>query len=68
MTGGFALLAGVLPGLAAAASPAPAWAWVALGAAAFVLACGWLATRMGTEFIPNLDEGDIAIQALRRSV
>ena len=24
-----------------------------------------LATRMGTEFIPNLDEGDIAIQALR---
>jgi len=31
----------------------------------FVLFCGWLATRMGTEFIPNLDEGDIAVQALR---
>ncbi len=27
--------------------------------------CGWLATRMGTEFIPNLDEGDIAMHALR---
>jgi cobalt-zinc-cadmium resistance protein CzcA len=37
-----------------------------LGAAvAFVLYSGWLATRMGTEFIPNLDEGDVAIQALR---
>jgi heavy metal efflux system protein len=37
-----------------------------LGAAiAFVLFSGWLATRMGTEFIPNLDEGDVAIQALR---
>ncbi len=31
----------------------------------FVIAIGGLATRMGTEFIPNLDEGDIAIQALR---
>uniref|UniRef100_UPI001A9D74B1 efflux RND transporter permease subunit n=1 Tax=Pseudomonas sp. 32_A TaxID=2813559 RepID=UPI001A9D74B1 len=30
-----------------------------------VIACGWLATRMGAEFIPNLDEGDIAVQALR---
>jgi cobalt-zinc-cadmium resistance protein CzcA len=38
---------------------------VALGAVVFVLGCGWLATRMGAEFIPNLDEGDIAIQALR---
>ena len=37
-----------------------------LGAAiAFVLFSAWLATRMGTEFIPNLDEGDVAIQALR---
>jgi cobalt-zinc-cadmium resistance protein CzcA len=27
--------------------------------------CGWLATRMGAEFIPSLDEGDIAVQALR---
>ena len=38
---------------------------VALGAAAFVLACGWLASRMGAEFIPNLDEGDVAIGANR---
>lgn len=30
-----------------------------------VVGCGWLATRLGTEFIPNLDEGDIAMHALR---
>ena len=35
------------------------------GAAALVVACGLLATRLGTEFIPNLDEGDIALHALR---
>jgi heavy metal efflux system protein len=34
-------------------------------AAIFVLACGALATRLGSEFIPNLDEGDIAMHALR---
>lgn len=38
---------------------------VIAGAVIFVIAIGGLATRMGTEFIPNLDEGDIAIQALR---
>ena len=27
--------------------------------------CGWLATRLGSEFIPSLDEGDLAVQALR---
>jgi cobalt-zinc-cadmium resistance protein CzcA len=32
---------------------------------AIVLASGLLATRMGTEFIPSLDEGDIAMHALR---
>ncbi|MFP5465290.1 MAG: efflux RND transporter permease subunit, partial [Gammaproteobacteria bacterium] len=32
---------------------------------ALVVACGWLATRMGSEFIPSLDEGDIALHALR---
>ncbi len=37
MTGGFALLAGVLAGLAAAATPAPGWAWAALGVATAVL-------------------------------
>lgn len=38
---------------------------VLVSAILFVLGCGWLATRMGAEFIPNLDEGDVAIQALR---
>ncbi|GMU76945.1 MAG: hypothetical protein AMXMBFR45_24360 [Gammaproteobacteria bacterium] len=35
------------------------------GAVVFVVLCGWMASRMGSEFIPNLDEGDIAVQALR---
>ncbi len=35
------------------------------GAAALVVVCGLLATRLGSEFIPNLDEGDITVQALR---
>lgn len=35
------------------------------GALVLVLLCGLLATRMGREFIPNLDEGDIALQSLR---
>ena len=30
-----------------------------------LMLCGWLATRLGTEFVPNLDEGDIAMHALR---
>ena len=34
-------------------------------AAALVLVCGWLSTQLGTEFVPNLDEGDIAMHALR---
>jgi len=38
---------------------------VLASAVLFVIAIGGLTTRMGTEFIPNLDEGDIAIQALR---
>lgn len=38
---------------------------VLLGAVGFIILCGGLAIRMGTEFIPNLDEGDIAVQALR---
>jgi cobalt-zinc-cadmium resistance protein CzcA len=38
---------------------------VIAGAALLTLLCGWLATRLGTEFIPNLDEGDIAMHALR---
>ena len=35
------------------------------GAVVLVLLCGVLASRMGSEFIPSLDEGDIAVQALR---
>ena len=40
--------------------------WSVVGAALLLmLVCGWAATRLGTEFIPNLDEGDIAMHALR---
>ena len=35
------------------------------GAVALVLLAGLSATRLGSEFIPNLDEGDIAMHALR---
>ncbi|GLK54092.1 cobalt-zinc-cadmium resistance protein CzcA [Methylopila capsulata] len=38
---------------------------VATAAAALVVVTGLAASRMGGEFIPNLDEGDAAIQALR---
>ena len=38
---------------------------VVLGATALVVAAGALATRLGSEFIPSLDEGDIAMHALR---
>ncbi|MGK5048531.1 efflux RND transporter permease subunit [Janthinobacterium sp. GB4P2] len=38
---------------------------VLTGAAVAVLLSGLLATRMGSEFVPSLNEGDIAIQALR---
>jgi cobalt-zinc-cadmium resistance protein CzcA len=30
-----------------------------------VVLSGWLASRMGSEFIPSLDEGDVALHALR---
>jgi len=40
--------------------------WPVVGLAiALVLLAGFQASRMGTEFIPNLDEGDIAMHALR---
>lgn len=40
--------------------------WVVLCAAAvLVMLSGYLATRLGSEFVPNLDEGDIAMHALR---
>jgi cobalt-zinc-cadmium resistance protein CzcA len=40
------------------------WAVVAL-AALLVLGAGALSSRLGSEFIPGLDEGDIALHALR---
>jgi len=51
-------------------APALYWAlahrWQTVTAAVvLVLGMGVLATRMGSEFIPNLDEGDVAVQALR---
>jgi cobalt-zinc-cadmium resistance protein CzcA len=40
--------------------------WAVVGVAIVLTAAGaWLATTMGTEFIPQLDEGDIAMHALR---
>ena len=30
-----------------------------------ILVCGYTATKLGSEFVPNLDEGDIAMHALR---
>ena len=30
-----------------------------------MLVCGYAATKLGSEFVPNLDEGDIAMHALR---
>jgi cobalt-zinc-cadmium resistance protein CzcA len=38
---------------------------VLAGAVLFVAVCGWLGSRLGSEFIPSLDEGDLAVQALR---
>ncbi|MEQ8798144.1 MAG: CusA/CzcA family heavy metal efflux RND transporter [Salinisphaeraceae bacterium] len=38
---------------------------VVLAALLLVLGAGWLASRLGTEFVPQLDEGDIAMHALR---
>src|SRR5262249_53849508 len=40
------------------------WA-VTAGAIVLVMICGWLASRMGAEFIPSLDEGDVAVEAIR---
>ena len=51
---------------------APVLAWavrrralVLGGAGVLVVACGLLATRLGSEFVPSLDEGDIAMHAMR---
>ncbi|OWY32946.1 CusA/CzcA family heavy metal efflux RND transporter [Herbaspirillum aquaticum] len=34
-------------------------------AGALIVVCGAVATRLGTEFVPSLNEGDMALQALR---
>ncbi|ORE87184.1 cobalt-zinc-cadmium resistance protein CzcA [Oceanococcus atlanticus] len=57
-------------GLQALYRPVLAWAlrWRYLcvaGALALVLLSAWAATRMGAEFIPTLDEHDVAMHALR---
>lgn len=39
--------------------------WVAVGAVVLVVGCGALATRLGSEFVPSLDEGDVAMHAMR---
>jgi cobalt-zinc-cadmium resistance protein CzcA len=39
--------------------------WIAAAAVVLVLACGVLATRLGSEFVPQLDEGDVAMHAMR---
>ena len=51
-------------------APLLAWslrrrAWVMGGALLLVVASGLLALRLGSEFIPNLDEGDVAMHAMR---
>src|SRR4029077_630456 len=38
---------------------------VVLAAGVLIVLTGLAATRMGSEFIPSLDEGDIALHALR---
>mgnify|MGYP003110961657 CR=1 FL=1 len=40
--------------------------WWIMGSATVLLAfSAWLATTLGSEFVPQLDEGDITVQALR---
>ncbi|MCB5226925.1 CusA/CzcA family heavy metal efflux RND transporter [Alishewanella sp. 16-MA] len=40
--------------------------WLVIGlASALVGVCLWLATTLGAEFVPQLDEGDIALHAMR---
>lgn len=39
--------------------------WMVTTAATLVAASAWLATTLGSEFVPQLDEGDIALHAIR---
>ncbi len=60
----------LIRGAAALYRPALGWVlkgrWVVvLAATALVVLFGYQATKLGSEFAPNLDEGDIAMHALR---
>lgn len=60
----------VLRGARALYRPSLEWAlrrrvWVAFAAFALVFLCGGIAMRLGSEFVPTLDERDIAVHALR---
>lgn len=60
----------VVERLKAGYGPALRWALthrapVLAAAVLLVAGSGWLATRLGSEFVPSLDEGDMAIHALR---
>ncbi|MBL4816483.1 MAG: CusA/CzcA family heavy metal efflux RND transporter [Shewanella sp.] len=40
--------------------------WLVIGAASLLaISAGFMSTKLGSEFVPNLDEGDIAMHALR---
>jgi cobalt-zinc-cadmium resistance protein CzcA len=40
--------------------------WIALATAGvLVIGAGWLLSRMGAEFVPSLDEGDVAVEMVR---
>ncbi|HYE07716.1 MAG TPA: CusA/CzcA family heavy metal efflux RND transporter [Planctomycetota bacterium] len=42
------------------------WRWFVVASALLIVAATlWLATRLGQEFIPRLDEGDLAMQSVR---
>ncbi|MGE0294901.1 MAG: efflux RND transporter permease subunit [Hyphomonadaceae bacterium] len=60
----------IVRGAKRAYAPALQWALhhrgpVVAAAVMMVLGAAWLASRMGAEFIPQLNEGDIAVHALR---
>ncbi|PTN55606.1 efflux RND transporter permease subunit [Stenotrophomonas panacihumi] len=60
----------LMRGMRRAYRPALEWSlrhgrWIGLGAIVLLLGSGWLATRLGSEFVPHLDEGDFALQAMR---
>ncbi len=62
----FRIVKGVHRGYLALLNAARRWRWLTLTLSACVIVVAGLATtRIGTEFIPNLDEGSIAINVVR---